>query len=399
MAENQRTPGRSAYRANRIKVFPTAQPSTDNTIPVASYVDPTATQIADTRRGTADRASAILNRGLYGTNLDVLNPAQRATYLQGQGIDTRPAQNVNIDIAGALGLGGGGSGGGGLSASDKLALQKWQYEKAQDAEEKARQQRSYDLMIQQLQNGSYRGDVDAALARIGKMDAASKTGIESIYGDVLKNIGAGYDTASGLTTGAYNALTDYLNQNPNNAFAGLTQQVTAPQDQMAQMLGAYGVSAPEVAAQIQAEQLAGQQGAGAFNTLADFLAGASRQADLSRLAEAKAAGAFAGTQLGQERAAYQSQAARSRQDALTALAERTAQAQFDQEQAAEARRQAIVDALIAAGIAPPNGSGAGGALTKLEQTIRAGGGNTTEAQFQQGVDELASILGGIGFQG
>jgi len=103
--------------------------------------------------------------------------------------------------------------------------------------------------------------------------------------------------------------------------------------------------------------------------------------------------------LGQERAAYQSQAARSRQDALTALAERTAQAQFDQEQAAEARRQAIVDALIAAGIAPPNGSGAGGALTKLEQTIRAGGGNTTEAQFQQGVDELASILGGIGFQG
>lgn len=358
MAENQRTPGRSAYKANRIKVFPTSVPDrstsvNEGVIPTASYVDPTATQISDTRRGTADRASAILNRGLYGTNLDVLNPAQRATYLQGQGIDTTPAQNVSIDIAGALGLGGGGSGGGGgLSASDKLALQKWQYEKAQDAEEKARQQRSYDLMIQQLQDGSYRGDVDAALARIGKMDAASKTGIESIYGNVLKNIGAGYDTASGLTTGAYNALTDYLNRNPNNAFAGLTQQVTAPQDQMAQMLGAYGVSAPEVAAQIQAEQLAGQQGAGAFNTLADFLGSASRQADLSRLAEAQAAAAFAGTQLGQERAAYQSQAARSRQDALTALAERTAQAQFDQEQAAEAQRQAIINALIAAGVNP-----------------------------------------------
>ena len=356
MAENQRTPGRSAYKANRIKVFPTSVPDrstsvNEGVIPTASYVDPTATQISDTRRGTADRASAILNRGLYGTNLDVLNPAQRATYLQGQGIDTTPAQNVNIDIAGALGLGG-GSGGGGLSASDKLALQKWQYEKAQDAAEAARQQRSYDLMIQQLQDGSYRGDVDAALARIGKMDAASKTGIESIYGNVLKNIGAGYDTASGLTTGAYNALTDYLNRNPNNAFAGLTQQVTAPQDQMAQMLGAYGVSAPEVAAQIQAEQLAGQQGAGAFNTLADFLGSASRQADLSRLAEAQAAAAFAGTQLGQERAAYQSQAARSRQDALTALAERTAQAQFDQEQAAEAQRQAIVNALIAAGVNP-----------------------------------------------
>jgi hypothetical protein len=358
MAENQRTPGRSAYKANRIKVFPTSVPDRSTNVdegfvPVGRVVDPTGTQISDFRRGTADRSEKYTNVGLYGADISAMNPAQRTAYLQSRGIDTTPAQNVNIDIAGALGLGGGGSGGGGgLSASDKLALQKWQYEKAQDAEEKARQQRSYDLMIQQLQDGSYRGDVDAALARIGKMDAASKTGIESIYGNVLKNIGAGYDTASGLTTGAYNALTDYLNRNPNNAFAGLTQQVTAPQDQMAQMLGAYGVSAPEVAAQIQAEQLAGQQGAGAFNTLADFLGSASRQADLSRLAEAQAAAAFAGTQLGQERAAYQSQAARSRQDALTALAERTAQAQFDQEQAAEAQRQAIINALIAAGVNP-----------------------------------------------
>jgi hypothetical protein len=358
MAENQRTPGRSAYKANRIKVFPTSVPDRSTNVdegfvPVGRVVDPTGTQISDFRRGTADRSEKYTNVGLYGADISAMNPAQRTAYLQSRGIDTTPAQNVNIDIAGALGLGGGGSGGGGgLSASDKLALQKWQYEKAQDAEEKARQQRSYDLMIQQLQDGSYRGDVDAALARIGKMDAASKTGIESIYGNVLKNIGAGYDTASGLTTGAYNALTDYLNRNPNNAFAGLTQQVTAPQDQMAQMLGAYGVSAPEVAAQIQAEQLAGQQSAGAFNTLADFLGSASRQADLSRLAEAQAAAAFAGTQLGQERAAYQSQAARSRQDALTALAERTAQAQFDQEQAAEAQRQAIINALIAAGVNP-----------------------------------------------
>lgn len=358
MAENQRTPGRSPYRTNRIKVFPTSVPdrvtnADDGFVPVGKVVDPTDTQLSDFRRGSADRSEKYTNIGYYGADISAMNPAQRTAYLQSRGIDTNPEQNVNIDIAGALGLGGGASGGGGgLSASDKLALQKWQYEKAQDAEEKARQQRSYDLMIQQLQDGSYRGDVDAALARIGKMDAASKTGIESIYGNVLKNIGAGYDTASGLTTGAYNALTDYLNRNPNNAFAGLTQQVTAPQDQMAQMLGAYGVSAPEVAAQIQAEQLAGQQGAGAFNTLADFLGSASRQADLSRLAEAQAAAAFAGTQLGQERAAYQSQAARSRQDALTALAERTAQAQFDQEQAAEAQRQAIINALVAAGVNP-----------------------------------------------
>lgn len=357
MAENQRTARNSPYQAGRIKVFPTAMPDRttnvdDGVLPTASYVDPTATQVADYRRGTADRASAIINRGYYGTNIDALNPAQRTAYLQSRGIDTTSTPSVNIDIAGALGLGGGSGSGGGMSAADSLALKKWQYEKAQDAEEKARQQRAYDLMKGQLADGSYRGDVDAALARIKAMDAASKGGIESIYGNVLGNINQGYATASGLSADAYKALTDYLSANPNNAFAGLTQQVTAPQDQMSQMLGAYGVSAPEVAAQIQAEQLAGQQGAGAFNTLADFLSSASRQADLSRLAEAKAAGAFAGTQLGQERAAYQSQAARSRQDALTALSERTAQAQFDQEQAAEAARQAIVNALIQAGVNP-----------------------------------------------
>jgi hypothetical protein len=357
MAENQRTASRSPYQAGRIKVFPTAMPDRvtnvgDGVVPVGRVVDPTDTQLSDFRRGSADRSERYTNIGYYGADISAMNPAQRTAYLQSRGIDTTPAQNVNIDIAGALGLGGGGSGGSGLSASDKLALQKWQYEKAQDAEEKAKQQRAYALMKQQLEDGSYRGDVDAALARIKAMDAASKGGIESIYGNVLGNINAGYNVASGMSADAYKALTDYLSANPNNAFAGLTQQVTAPQDQMAQMLGAYGVSAPEVAAQMQAEQLAGQQGAGAFNTLADFLASASRQADLSRLAEARAAGAFAGTQLGQERAAYQSQAARSRQDALTALAERTAQAQFDQEQAAEAARQAIINALIAAGVDP-----------------------------------------------
>jgi hypothetical protein len=358
MAENQRTASRSPYQAGRIKVFPTAMPDRttnvdDGFIPVGRVVDPTDTQLSDFRRGSADRSEKYTNIGLYGADISAMNPAQRTAYLQSRGIDTNPVQNVNIDIADALGLrGGSGSGSNKMSASDKLALQKWQYEKAQNAAEAAKQQRAYDLMKAQLEDGSYRGNVDAALARIKAMDAASKGGIESIYGNVLGNINAGYNVASGMSADAYKALTDYLSANPNNAFAGLTQQVTTPQDQMAQMLGAYGVSAPEVAAQIQAEQLAGQQGAGAFNTLADFLASASRQADLSRLAEARAAGAFAGTQLGQERAAYQSQAARSRQDALTALAERTAQAQFDQEQAAEAARQAIIDALVAAGVDP-----------------------------------------------
>lgn len=348
MAENNRTPGRSAYKANRLKVFPTSG-STGGTI-VPTYTMPSATKVVEARN--PDRVEPWSEEARYGAWIGGMTPAQRLGFKQQTGLDQQPETNVSLDIAGALGLGGSGGGSGGPSSSDKLAWAKWQYEKAQDAEAAAKQQRAYDLMRAQLADGSYRGNVDAALKRLAQMEATSQAGIGTTYDNALKNIAAGYDVASGLTTGAYNSLTDYLTRNPNQAFQGLTQQVTAPQDQMQQMLGAYGVVAPEVQQQIQAELLAGQQGAGAFNTLADFLSRASQQADLSRLAEARLAGSMASTQLGQEQAAYRSQAARARQDALTALAERAAQARFDQEQNAEEQRQAIINALIAAGVDP-----------------------------------------------
>lgn len=347
MAENNRTPGRSAYKANRLKVFPTSG-STGGTI-VPTYTMPSATKVAEARN--PDRVEPWSEQARYGAWIGGMTDDQRLGFKQQTGLDQQPETNVSLDIAGALGLSGGGSGGG-MSAKDKLDWAKWRYEKAQDAEAAAKQQRAYDLMRAQLEDGSYRGNVDAALKRLAQMEATSQAGIGTTYDNALKNIAAGYDVASGLTTGAYNSLTDYLTRNPNQAFQGLTQQVTTPQDQMQQMLGAYGVVAPEVQQQIQAELLAGQQGAGAFNTLADFLSRASQQADLSRLAEARLAGSMASTQLGQEQAAYRSQAARARQDALTALAERAAQARFDQEQNAEEQRQAIINALIAAGVNP-----------------------------------------------
>lgn len=349
MAENNRTPDRSAYKANRLKVFPTSGSTTGTITP--TYTMPSATKVVEAR--VPDRVEPWSEQARYGAWIGGMSPEQRLKFKQQTGLDQQPKTNVNLDIAGALGLSGGGSGGGGgPSSSDKLAWAKWQYEKEQDALEAEKQQRAYDLMRAQLEDGSYRGNVDAALKRLAQMEATSQAGIGTTYDNALKNIAAGYDVTSGLTTGAYNSLTDYLTRNPNQAFQGLTQQVTTPQDQMQQMLGAYGVVAPEVQQQVQAELLAGQQSAGAFNTLADFLSRASQQADLSRLAEARLAGSMASTQLGQEQAAYRSQAARARQDALTALAERMAQARFDQEQNAEEQRQAIINALIAAGFDP-----------------------------------------------
>lgn len=347
MAENNRTPGRSAYKADRLKVFPTSGSTTGTITP--TYVMPSATKVIEAR--VPDRVEPWSEQARYGAWIGGMSPEQRLGFKQQTGLDQQSDNNVNIDIAKTLGFSGGG-GSGGPSSSDKLAWAKWKYEKEQNALEAEKQQRAYDLMRAQLADGSYRGNVDAALRRLAQMEATSQAGIGSTYDNALKNIAAGYDVASGLTTGAYNSLTDYLTRNPNLAFQGLTQQVTAPRDEMQQMLGAYGVVAPEVQQQIQAELLAGQQGAGAFNTLADFLNRASQQADLSRLAEARLAGSMASTQLGQEQAAYRSQAARARQDALTALAERTAQARFDQEQNAEEQRQAIINALIAAGVNP-----------------------------------------------
>lgn len=348
MAEQNRTSGSSPYKANRLKVFPTSGSAAGPIVP--TYTMPSQTKVIEARN--PDRVEPWAEQARYGAYIGGMSPEQRLGYKQQTGLDQagQTSTNVNLDIAGALGLSGGGSGG--MSSKDKLDWAKWRYEKEQDAQAAEKQQRAYDLMRAQLEDGSYRGNVDAALARLAQMEATSKSGIDTRYNDALKNIGAGYDVASGLTTGAYNALTDYLTRNPNAAFQGLTQQVTTPQDQMQQMLGAYGVVAPEVQQQVQAELLAGQQGAGAFNTLADFLNRASQQADLSRLAEARMAGSMASTQLGQEQAAYRSQAARARQDALTALAEQAAQARFQQEQNAEEVRQGIINALIAAGVNP-----------------------------------------------
>jgi predicted transcriptional regulator YheO len=58
------------------------------------------------------------------------------------------------------------------------------------------------------------------------------------------------------------------------------------------------------------------------------------------------------TQLGSQRAAFESQAANSQAQALAALRERIAQQNLEQEAIAGQQKQSIIDALIAAGINP-----------------------------------------------
>lgn len=315
----------------------------------------------------------------------------------GTGTRTTPFQQ-------ALGmLGGGGGGGGGTAgpkASDRLARDEFNYKKEQDildaayrdrqdtlaqqirdkqdADAKAAldrqlgiQDRSLQGMIDQLNSGSYRGNIDSLIAQIEAMGATGKQDIKNIYDSATANIGniystgmgeisQGYNTAQGLMDTGYGALQSYLEQNQNNPYSGLTARTSAVTNPMEGYLNAYGAMSPDVANQIQAEQFAGQQSAGAFQSLIDVLGANAKSNDLSRLAEAQMARNMATTGLGARRASYESelgkqkaassfQASSAQQQALAALAQQIAESKFQQEQSAGNRYQSILDAIIAAG--------------------------------------------------
>jgi hypothetical protein len=259
----------------------------------------------------------------------------------------------------ALGmLGGGGGGGGGTAgpkASDRLARDEFKYKKEQDAEAKAVRDRALQGMIDQISTNSYRGNIDDLISQISDMETTGKTNVGNIYSDAIENIGSGYTTAQGLMDTGYGALQAYLQQNQNNPYAGLSIENTAVTNPMENYLQAYGAMSPDIANQMQAEQFAGQQGAGAFQNLINVLSANARQNDLSRLAEAQMARTMGTTGLGAQRASFESQAARAQQEALADLSQRIAQAKFEQEQAAGGRKQSIIDAIIAAGGTPPSG--------------------------------------------
>jgi hypothetical protein len=256
-------------------------------------------------------------------------------------------------------------GGGGASASDTLAREKWQAELASAAEARRRREAQLALMQQRLQSGGYREGIDAALRGISGMEAETRKGVQDIYGQAMKDIGAGYGAAQGLTTKGFDALSNYLAQNQVNPYEGLTQQMTTLSNPMEQTLAAYGITAPDVAQQLQAETLAGRQGAEAFQSLLGVLSGAQTSALQSRGAEAEMARQIAAQRLGQERAAFESRAGQARQQSLSDLARWVAEQRFAQEQDAIGRRQDLIDTLISEGIDPE--TGADTTMTKVER--------------------------------
>lgn len=264
----------------------------------------------------------------------------------GTGTRATPFQNALSMIS------GGGTGSGKSTApkaSDRLARDEFNYKKEQEAKQEKIKQDALQGMIDQISTGSYRGNIDDLLQSISDMETTGVGNINDIYDTATTNIGEGYNLAEGLLGQAYGGLESYLAQNPNNPYAGLTAQSASVTNPMQNYLDAYGVSAPDVAGQVQAEQFANQQGSNAFNNLLQVLSANAQQGNLSRMAEAQMGRAMGTSGLGAQRAAYQSQASNAQQQALAALRQQIAQSKFEQEQAAGGRKQSIIDAIIAAG--------------------------------------------------
>ena len=207
---------------------------------------------------------------------------------------------------------GGSSYGGGMTASDALALAKFNYEKEQDA-------RKASGLSDYYTGGSYNTGFDALLKMIADQSKVSEGAISGAYNRALQNIGQGYDVAKGLGDEGYRALNAYLAANQNNPYAGITARVGSAPDALTNYLSAYGVSDAPVRGQIEADQLQAQQGAANFQNLANTLSALAQQGAGSRAAESQMAQLLFNTGLGQERAGYTSQAENAQAQALAAL--------------------------------------------------------------------------------
>lgn len=247
----------------------------------------------------------------------------------------------------------GGSGyGGGMTASDALALAKFNYEKEQDA-------RKASGLSDYYTGGSYNTGFDALLKMIADQSKVSEGAIGGAYERALQNIGQGYDVAKGLGDKGYGALNAYLAANQNNPYAGITARVGSAPDALTNYLNAYGVSDAPVRGQIEADQLQAQQGAANFQNLANTLSALAQQGAGSRAAESQMAQLLFNTGLGQERAGYTSQAENAQAQALAALQQAVYQSRFGVEEKRNALAQELAQTISQLTGAAPTKSGSG----------------------------------------
>ena len=308
------------------------------------------------------------------------NQQQRTNYeltgnINNSGVPVQTSQNNSgFDMASliaALSSNRSGSGSG-SGAADKLARDKFEYEKRKDALQRAQDLETTNLarvkdarILGGFQNyyGGGEGDFNKGfnnlLDMIKTQGEESEGGITKAYDRATTNIGEGYDAASGLGTSGFNALNQYLAQNQNNPYAGMRASVGSAPDALSSYLSAYGVSDQPVQGQIQADQLQAQQGAGNYQNLIDLLGATAQQGAASRGAESQMAQLLFNTGLGQERAGYEGQAANAQAQALAALQQQMFQSRFGVEGDRNSLANQLVQTILNVGGDIDGGSGSG----------------------------------------
>jgi hypothetical protein len=208
--------------------------------------------------------------------------------------------------------------------------------------------------------GSYREGADTLLGLLNTQEATGKTAIQKQYDDAAALLAGQYGRASGLLfgapaqgtnppiTGAYPALTAYLQANPSTAYANTTA-APAPvtQNALAQYMQAQGVGPGVTEQEVTAQNAAAQAGQSNYAGLLDVLRRQEAAGNISRGAEAQQASTLARTGLEAQNAQAAAGLTQQQQSALGTLINQISGQRFGVEQGATERKQSLQDALTA----------------------------------------------------
>jgi hypothetical protein len=269
------------------------------------------------------------------------------------------ASNSGFDMNALISAFSAGGNGSGASSSDKLARDKFNYQKQQDAASAAQAAKALAAQQGYYDSGTANKGFDDLLKMIGDQGAVSEGAVKGAYDKAITNVDEGYKAAQGLGDSGYSALNTYLAANQNNPYAGMQATVGSAPDALTQYLSAYGVSDQPVQGQIQADQLQAQQGAGNFNNLTNLLSSIAQSGASSRGAESAMGQNLFNTTLGQERAGYKTKAEMAQADAMRQIQEIMYQQRLANESSRNAQMQQLAQALAAAGGNPTGGNESG----------------------------------------
>ena len=295
--------------------------------------------------------------------------ARNKAYLDTFGVDKPAPQAGAVDPFAAYGgiqgltsmLRGSGGGGSSTAAADALARDKFNAERSDANTASATSLRALQGLQGRLASGGYRGNADTLLGLIDDQNTQGQAAIRGNYDTGMGNINAGYDTAQGMINTGYGDLNQYLNANQINPYANLQQQSAPVSNAMANYLSAYGVSNDPVSQQVQASQIANQEGADSFNQLQQLMSANQLANNQSNLGLSQMAQNYSTTGLGAQRAGYQANADAARTSAMNQLMDQINQARYGVEEDAGTRRSALEEAII----------GAGGATSRAQQIAAA----------------------------